>query len=88
MKQYSQYIRRIDQQVEDEYIQNLRMGCYRERNQSLSCFPHFSSLFEFFYLKKFAKTTTFYRRIDGLARTHLRRSGIVGASAKHADAQL
>jgi hypothetical protein len=65
MKQYSQYIRRIDQQVEDEYIQNLRMGCYRERNQSLSCFfsafflVNLNILLTFLCLKKLYKTLNF-----------------------------
>ena len=34
MKQYGQYLRRVESQAEEEYVNNLRIGCHRERNQS------------------------------------------------------
>ncbi len=34
LKQYKGSIHRVEQQVEEDYISNLRMGCYRERSQS------------------------------------------------------
>lgn len=33
-KQYDKIIGRIEQQVEEEYIENLRTQCFRERSQS------------------------------------------------------
>jgi len=33
MKNYRGRLQQIEQQVEDEYVTNLRMNCYRERNQ-------------------------------------------------------
>jgi hypothetical protein len=34
LKNYRGRLQQIEQQVEDEYVTNLRMNCYRERNQS------------------------------------------------------
>ena len=34
LKAYKGSLHRVEQSVEEDYISNLRMGCYRERSQS------------------------------------------------------